>query len=142
MRATSMRLHDAPQPRRVGWTVEHEQPGTARDVDGQTEKGGVDVVLVDASLVEPEDGLSPTLLFKRGRPATQRSVLCCAYVSDGSCALDEARPDAPSLWLAVVGPRMAYERVDAAKLDGYRGSAQLGAAERGGEVARLERRPR
>ena len=72
------------------------------------------------AFIQPQDGLSPRVLLKLSRPARQRH----------------------ELGVAIVAPRVADKRVDAAERDRRRGCAQIGGAERRTEVVSLECRPR
>mmetsp|Transcript_100920 Transcript_100920/g.260838 ORF Transcript_100920/g.260838 Transcript_100920/m.260838 type:complete len:313 (+) Transcript_100920:78-1016(+) len=94
------KLHDAPQPLQVGAPAQGHEPPAAADKDGQAQKTGLYVLLVDAVLVYPNVRLTPSPRGKVVAPALQR----CEF---GLC---------------IVRPRVRDEGVTLAKL---RGPAQL-----------------
>eukprot|EP00964_Phaeocystis_antarctica_P151142 scaffold118707_cov63-Phaeocystis_antarctica.AAC.6 len=100
-------LHDTPEPLAVGLAGKHDERAAARQEDGERGQVGVDIVLVDARLVEPHQRLL--------------STVCSAQLLGPHLQLRV-------LGVAVVLPRVRDERIHCAQLGRLRAAEHLGVA--------------
>mmetsp|Transcript_61713 Transcript_61713/g.198868 ORF Transcript_61713/g.198868 Transcript_61713/m.198868 type:complete len:202 (+) Transcript_61713:322-927(+) len=76
-------LNDAPKPAQVRLPAQHQQASAAAEEDGQAAQVRLEVALVYAVLVEPDERLAPVLLLEGDPPGLQDAPLCRGAVVPG-----------------------------------------------------------